>query len=801
MFNTECFTDPRFVSVALTLPIGGRSELIYRVPDSLIARVQKGVRVIVPVSSRKIIGIIVGLENQSMGIDHKKVKDILDVIDEVPIFPQYMRDVWEWVAQYYFSSPGAALQTILPRTVRQQSTMFVTLPKKKRRGKKANAEEDERSTDDDLKKKLLIGRLRENEKGLLTYVTEKKRVSVRTLQRRFPQLALREALQHLESLNLIRMAESFPRPRTIHESYGSSHGAIEAAGAYAEESSDSSGDDGEQNQWDTLSLTSAQQNAQSEVENALAKGEFRVFLLHGVTGSGKTEVYLRAARYAVSQHKSALFLVPEIALTQQLVAQVRQRFGGGVAVLHSAMTDKERWDEWKRIARQEVSIVVGARSAVFAPLMNLGLIIVDEEHEAAYKQEDGIRYNARDIAIVRGKILSCPVILGSATPALESYTHSQTQHYTALTLPARVAARPLPKVEIIDLRREARAGKTAPIFSTRLQQALRATYQAGKQSVLFLNRRGYANYLQCRLCGEALSCPHCSVTLTFHLQRMVLCCHYCGFTRRSIDVCPACKEPALDGSGIGTEQVEDALKHILPEVRIARLDRDTVKRRGTLDRVLRAWRAHEFDVLIGTQMVAKGHDVPDVTLVGVILADVTLNRPDFRAAERTFQLLTQVAGRAGRGQDLGKVIIQTYAPRHYSIQCAARHDFVRFAAQEQRYRKQLGYPPFTRLINVRFEGRDGQQVEATAALFSQKIEQTLQSEEFESAAAARLQVLGPAPAPIERIKGRERWQLLVKGPNRALLHALIGKARDAFMQAKPPRSVRTIIDVDPYSVV
>ncbi len=765
--------------------------MIYRVPDALLSRVQEGVRVVVPVSDRKITGIIVGRSSQPGDIPSQKVKDILDIIDEVPIFPQDIKNIWEWTAHYYFSSPGAALQTILPRTIRHQSTVSVTLPKKKRHKKKTGTEEDDR------RKQLLVARLKEGEKELLAYVTAKKRLSLKTLQRRFPQLATRDTFQHLESLNLIRLVESFPRPRTINEPSES----IAEVGAYTEKRAEDSGDNGEQLQWDRLSLTSAQQTAQSEVENAQRKGGFRVFLLHGVTGSGKTEVYLRAARYALSQDKTALFLVPEIALTQQLVAQVRQRFGGSVAVLHSAMTDKERWEEWKRIARREISVVVGARSAVFAPLMNLGLIIVDEEHETAYKQEESIRYNARDIAIVRGKISSCPVILGSATPSLESYTHSQTQHYTALTLPTRVAARPLPKVEIVDLRREARSGKTAPVFSTRLQHALRANYQAGKQSVLFLNRRGYANYLQCRLCGETLSCPHCSVSLTFHLQRKTLCCHYCGFTRRSIEVCPSCKEPALDGSGIGTEQVEDALKHLLPEVRIARLDRDTVKRRGALDRMLRAWRAHEFDVLIGTQMVAKGHDVPGVTLVGVILADVTLNRPDFRAAERTFQLLTQVAGRAGRGQDLGTVIIQTYAPRHYSIQCAARHDFTRFAAQEQHYRKQLGYPPFTRLINVRFEGRDGQQVEATAARFLQMVEQTRQSEEFASTRAAGLQILGPAPAPIERIKGRERWQLLVKGPDRPLLHALIGKAHDAFVQAKPPRTVRTIIDVDPYSVV
>ena len=447
--------------------------MIYRVPDALLSRAQEGVRVVVPVSSRKITGIIVGQSSHPGDIHSQKVKDILDIIDEVPIFSQDMKNVWEWIAHYYFSSSGAVLQTILPRTVRHQSTTSVALPKKKGGRKKPN-------TEDDRRKQLLVDRLKEGEKELLAYITEKKRASVKTLHRRFPQLATRETLQHLESLNLIRLAESFPRPRTITESNES----IAMAGAYAEEGTHDSGDNGEQTQWDRLSLTSAQQNAQSEVENALKKEEFRVFLLHGVTGSGKTEVYLRAARYAVSQDKSALFLVPEIALTHQLVAQVRQRFGGSVAVLHSAMTGKERWDEWKRIARREIAVVVGARSAIFAPLMNLGLIVVDEEHETAYKQEDGIRYNARDIAIVRGKISSCPVILGSATPALESYTHSQTQHYTALTLPTRVAARPLPKVEIVDLRRESRSGKTAPIFSTRLQQALRATYQAGKQSVL-----------------------------------------------------------------------------------------------------------------------------------------------------------------------------------------------------------------------------------------------------------------------------------------------------------------------------
>lgn len=781
MLNDEYSGKFRLASVSLTAPVGRKNALVYRVPDALQPRVRAGIRVIVPVNSRKITGIVDSLDVRADLIEGKNLRDILDVIDEVPVFTEDMKKLSEWMSSYYFSLRPAVLRTILPQPARRQSSLVVTLPSRKNRTRKAPAAEKERDSDRvETRSPALLSR---TEADVLAHVTAKKRVAVRSLQRRLPGKGLKEALERLEARALIRVTESFPRPRKIvlPEDQSESPDAV--------------------SETTRPRLTDAQQAACDEIRGALDAQRFAVFLLHGVTGSGKTEVYLTAAEYALHHGKSVVFLVPEISLTHQLLAEAQERFGGRVGVLHSAMTEKQRWEEWTRIARQDAVVAVGARSAVFSPVRNLGLIVVDEEHDAAYKQEEGIRYNARDLAVVRGKIAACPVVLGSATPALESYTHAKTRQYTPLSLPERIAERPLPKVEVIDLRKEFRGEDTTPIFSARLKAALSANYQAGKQSVLFLNRRGYATYVQCRACGEPLSCPHCSVSLTLHRQRGQLRCHYCGYTRRNVRVCPACREPALDGTGIGTEQVEAALTHVLPDARIARLDRDTVRRRGSLAKLLRAWRAHEFDVLIGTQLVAKGHDVPGVTLVGVILADVSLNRPDFRAAERTFQLLTQVAGRAGRGHDLGTVIIQTYAPRHYSIRCAARHDYAGFAAQEQRYRKQLGYPPFTRLINVRFEARDGKRVEAAARLFADGLDRLLQSDEFSSAGSRRPHVLGPAPAPIERLKGQVRWQLLVKGPHRQRAHDLIEQGRDAFERAKPPRGVRLIIDTDPYSVV
>ena len=438
----------------------------------------------------------------------------------------------------------------------------------------------------------------------------------------------------------------------------------------------------------------------------------------------------------------------------------------------------------------------------FAPVSQLGLIVVDEEHDSAYKQEEGVRYNARDLAVVRGRISSCPVVLGSATPSLESYLHSRSGRYVLLSLPQRIASRPLPEVQVVDLRIQGRPGppsRVDRIFSPALQQALVENHQAGHQSLVFMNRRGYANYLQCQQCGEALLCPQCSVTLTWHRTNHALRCHYCGFSKPPPERCPSCSSASLKDSGVGTQQVEEALGQLMPGARIGRLDRDTIRRRGALERILDAWRAGELDVLIGTQMIAKGHDVPRVTLVGVVLADISLNLPDFRAAERTFQLLAQVAGRAGRGDEPGRVIIQTYSPDHYSIRAALQHDFSRFADQELDYRRQLDYPPFARAVNIRFEGADSEEVVAYAERFAESCQALIQTQDQ----APEVLVLGPAPAPIEKIKGRVRWQLLLKAGQARALHGLIRQVRHALVQEFGPTKprLRTIVDVDPYSML
>jgi primosomal protein N' (replication factor Y) len=781
MFGEKISSPSSFVDVAIPVPIAGTSVLSYRAAAKFSLRLVPGVRVVVPVGKRKITGIFIRWSDGVPAAAPEKIKEILDILDEVPVFSQDLVRLWQWATRYYLTSPGEMLSAMLPGGTLSESEIIVQV-KRERAKKKSQLSKltyDDGDTTAVTARAAALQKLTPSEHALFMYIQQRKRVTTKALRRQFPTLLIDEVVRKLEDGQLVESREHLRKrkeaaPETLLE--------LEP--------------DAEAWNPDAVRLSTTQEQACGRVTAALRAGEFQVFLLHGVTGSGKTEVYLRAASVAVEKRQGVLLLVPEIALTHQLVERVRQRFTQGVAVLHSSQTAHERWAEWRRIARGEAKIVIGARSAVFAPIENLGLIVVDEEHDTAYKQEEGTRYNARDLAVVRGQLSSCPVVLGSATPSLESYAHCQTRRYTLLELPERITARPLPPVEVVDLRqRPRRTEEPDRIFSPVLRQALIDNYQARKQSLLFLNRRGYSSYLQCRSCGEALSCTQCSVTLTFHLQGRELRCHYCGSTRKAPDYCPHCREPELEGSGIGTEQVEEALVRLLPEVRVARLDRDSVRKKGFLGRVIESWRAHETDVLIGTQMVTKGHDVAGVTLVGVLLADVALNLPDFRAAERTFQLLTQVAGRAGRGEEIGKVIVQTYSPQHYSVRCAAQHDFRRFATLELRYRKKLGYPPFSRMVNIRFEGREGERVRQTAERFVAYLTSHSPQEE------KRPTSLGPAPAPIERIKGRERWQVLLKGEDRLLLHDIVRKAQEECLSRGRSSQVRIIVDVDPYNML
>jgi primosomal protein N' (replication factor Y) len=544
-------------------------------------------------------------------------------------------------------------------------------------------------------------------------------------------------------------------------------------------------------------LTAEQARAVEAITGAMQRGEpFTPFLLHGVTGSGKTEVYLRVIAHALDRGKTALVLVPEISLTPQLAARFRARFGDRVAILHSGMTEQARLGEWSRLRRGEAQIALGARSAVFAPLAGLGVIVVDEEHDGSFKQEEGVRYHARDVALVRAQRAGAVCVLGSATPSLESYAHSEPAEarYRRLVLtqrPTAGAGGAMPSVEIVDLKTHLPDGEA--FVSAPLRRAIAETLAAGDQIILFLNRRGFSTFVLCRACGHAFRCPHCSVSLTYHRFSDRLSCHYCTYGQRVPEVCPSCGgKDAIVRKGLGTEKVAEAIAAEFPAARVARLDRD-VASGARAETVLAKVARREVDLLVGTQMVTKGHDFPGVTLVGVLCADTGLNLPDFRASERTFQLLAQVAGRAGRGDRPGRVIVQTYRPESDAVVAAAAHDYERFFRAETAARAELGYPPHGRLVAVRIDGPKAAEVEAVAQRLAQLADVVARRPEL----AGQVEVRGPVPAPIERLRNRTRWQIWLRSADR---HALRRVAR-SVLGAEIPRSVRVQLDVDPLSAL
>jgi len=544
-------------------------------------------------------------------------------------------------------------------------------------------------------------------------------------------------------------------------------------------------------------LTGEQSECVSALEDALAAGGFRPFLLHGVTGSGKTEVYMRAADSALALGRGALVLVPEIALTPQLVGRFRGRFGSSVAVLHSALKDRERLRYWHALRQGKARIAVGVRSAVFAPVRDLGLVVVDEEHDPSFKQEEKLRYNARDLAVVRAKQIGATVVLGSATPSLETLENARRGRYRKLELRNRVDDRPLPTVALIDLRLERPRStlvgpEEPPILSAPLLAAMEQVLERGQQVILFLNRRGHSTFLVCEVCGASVRCASCDVCLTHHLSSRRVICHYCGFSAFVPEQCGDCRGRLLK-LGVGTERVEAEVAARFPRARVARLDRDSASSSEKLTELLAAFARRELDVLVGTQMIAKGHDFPGVTLVCVVMADTALAIPDFRAAERTFHLLTQVGGRAGRGGDPGRVLVQTYNPDCEPIRRLLDHDFQGFSARELERRRALAYPPYARMAAIRIEGSDPQQTAKCARRIA-------------ASAARRLplgprgvRLLGPAPAPIARIKGKTRWQLLLKGPTHASLFAPLSAIESCLRTL--PSSVKVIIDVDPGAML
>lgn len=539
--------------------------------------------------------------------------------------------------------------------------------------------------------------------------------------------------------------------------------------------------------------TKAQTKILKELENLISPSKFSVSLLHGVTGSGKTEIYLRLMERVLKDGKQVVLLVPEITLTPQLAGRVASYFGSKVAVYHSGLTRVQRLAEWQKMKRGDVNIVIGTRSAIFAPFQSLGLIIIDEEHDNSYKQEDAPRYNARDTAIVRGKIEGIPIILGSATPSIETLANARSGKYHNFQLPERHGEIQMPEIKIIDMRREPKSGLLNPHLSVELLSEIKKTVSKGKQVLLFLNRRGFANFIICQDCGEIPTCPNCKVTLTYHKAARGMICHYCNYRIAPPDKCPKCQCIDFVQIGSGTEMIEEVIKKELPNARIARLDRDTAttekKRRDILSRM----HSGKIDILIGTQMITKGHDFTGVTLVGIVSADQSIHFPDFRSSERTFQLITQVSGRSGRSLHPGKVIVQTYSPDHISIKSASEGRLDDYISEELELRRELSYPPFTRIANIRISGNKEESVIKMALKLASALKKVPGTEE-------KLKLLGPAPAPLSMIKGKTRWQILIKSPSARLLTSTLSSLRSQI-DSRPISGVQIAIDVDPVSTM
>jgi primosomal protein N' (replication factor Y) len=545
-------------------------------------------------------------------------------------------------------------------------------------------------------------------------------------------------------------------------------------------------------------LYAQQKETLEAVRRQLARGTFSTFLLHGVTGSGKTEVYYQAVRQVMDLGMQAILLVPEIALAVYTEGLLRARLGDRLAVYHSGLSEGERYDQWMKMARGDAAVVIGARSALFAPFPNLGLVIVDEEHDPAYKQEEGARYQARDAAVVRGKLANAPVLLGSGTPSVQSYCNAARGRYTLLRMPERIEQRPLPEVQVIDMKSVCPEGKEEQILSPMLRDALDTAMASGKQAILFLNRRGFHRVHLCRSCGKPVRCPNCEVSLIYHLRENRLSCHYCGFHTPPQTLCPACGKEGLRPYGFGTERLETELKDLYPLVRLARMDRDSIRRKGHTFDLLRKFSRREIDVLVGTQMVTKGYDFPDVTLVGVIGADFSLGFPDFRAAERTFQILSQVGGRAGRGQDTGRVMIQTFYPEHYAVTTARDHDYLTFFQKEIELREQLGYPPFSHLACLRLQGNQKQKTEDMARRTAERM---IQVTGTWPKRGKDLQVLGPVEAPLSKLKGKYRWQIFIRSKGPSVLHVFLKKVGEDLKRMLRGSGVSLTVDIDPYQML
>lgn len=750
--SSQSKTDPiKFVEVALPVPLN--RVFTYSVPEEELSAPKLGQRVRVPFGKRRLIGFVVAVHSElpdDLDVDPAKLRPTIEFLDDEPLVTSEILRLTEWTADYYASFWGEMLKAALPAGMNSEKVR----PKRQKAVKLLDPVSADNSKELTQAQSAILSAL-EDAGGELLWTdlldaTGTSASPVNTLvKRRFLEVFVRDI--HRDPLSAEKLPES-----------------------------------------PNLALTDHQGNALGQITDAIDDSTFKAFLLHGVTGSGKTEVYFRAIRHTVAIGRSALMLVPEIALTPVFSRQLRAAFGATVAILHSGLSQGERFDEWRRIRAGEARVAIGTRSAVFAPLKNIGLVIVDEEHDAAYRQWESPFYNARDVAVMRANLAGAVAVLGSATPAMETFHNAMHGKYTLLSMPERIGGRNLASAELVDMREVfKRAGKDVAL-STELLDAIGETAERGEQIIVLMNRRGFSQFVLCRECGETIKCENCDITLTFHRRDGRLTCHYCGYNAPAPKVCPQCSSEFLYFVGEGTENLADQLEKKFPALKIDRIDRDTITRKGELEKKLLDFAEGRVDMLVGTQMIAKGHDFPNVTLVGVVGVDIGLGLPDLRSAERTFQIITQVAGRSGRGEKPGRVIIQTYHPDHYALQRAMAQDYEGFYKEELKYRENFRYPPFVALASIMVRHRDVSRTKAIANALRRSLDAANPEK--------TVHIVGPAFASIARLKNEYRMQLILRSESRRELRKIldIGLA-DAEERGVELRFV--FVEIDPVSLM
>ena len=810
---------PAYCDVAVPVPLD--ATFTYSIPENLPEPCVGG-RVIVPFREKRLSGVITDLHDRKPDF---AAKPILQVLDTAPALTPELMQLGRWIAQYYIAPIGEVLRTMLPLSAEFRRVIGYHITDKgmeslHEAATVGSSRRSQKEPEHQMQEYRVLNRLSDGEivreatlrtatgatRAVLQTLLRKKWIAredlsdVRDASRTIQIATLKEVAGKLNAnqqtivdyLNVqpektasVESLRALAVPRTTLQTLvkrGIVELRAEQAGFHVS---------GLKPRKLEFLFTPAQKTALGTIIAAVDEHRFLPMLLHGVTGSGKTAVYLSAMQAVLAKGRSAILLVPEIGLTPAVAADLHQIFADEVAILHSALSDDERAEQWKRIRFGECHIVVGTRSAVFAPVPGLALIIVDEEHDTSYKQEETPRYHARDVAVMRAKMSNAAVVLGSATPSLETFYNATHGKYKLLELPERIEKRPLPEVEIIDMRDEFQRTHKDAILSRRLIEEIGERLERREQVMVLLNRRGYSSFVLCRSCGETVQCKNCAIAMTYHKREHRLICHYCGFMRPAPKACPKCGSEYVQYLGTGAEKLEDILHSLFAQARIARLDRDTVRGRDDLERVLSALQAGDIDLLVGTQMIAKGHDIPNVTLVGVVGSDAALSFPDFRAAERTFQLLTQVAGRAGRGEMPGRVVLQTFFPDHYAIQFAASHDYKGFYEKEERFRSWMHYPPFAAVSNVLVRSTKLEEALAWAGILGKWFQETRLPD---------VRVLGPAAAAIVRLKTEYRYHFLIKSKSRQKMNSALRAMIEHAVEQKVPRG-NLVVDVDALSMV